>query len=178
MATLRSEGTRGTLRGAKEGEMSKPIPLSPVLTAIRSLCPTLRWAGVPRAQEYKVRVADKDDKCVWEGSTRTQTQVALPSGVLRRGQVYFWQVEAIVEGQSHLSPAAGFWVLSERELHEVEKAEQKYKGSTLVRASMYAAHGLYEEALERVEILMGMNPTSPLVQAILYNLRRQLGKEE
>lgn len=178
MATLKSEAMLNTLRSARNGETDKPIPLSPVLTAVRSLRPTLRWKPVPEAQEYKVRVVDKDDKIVWEGSAGTETSLTLPAGVLRRGQVYLWQVEAVAGEQSFLSPAVGFWVLSEKGLREVRQAEQKVKGSALALASLYTRYGLYEEALAQLNDLAQMNPTSPLVQGLLHTLRRQVGKEE
>lgn len=176
MAALSSEEMKGVLRSAQDEGIDKPIPLSPVLTAVRSTNPILRWKQVAGVQEYKVRVADRSDKIVWEGSVKGQTQATLPSGILKRGQVYFWQVEAVAGERAFLSPIAGFWVLSEKELREVEDVERRYGDSALVRASIYASYGLFEEALVQVERLMHMNPDNPFVQMMLRNLRCQLGK--
>ena len=63
-------------------------------------------------------------------------------------------------------------------LSEVEAAELSYPNSALVLASVYKAHGLHEEALVQLERLADMNPTSPLVQVMLNNVRRQLGRVE
>jgi hypothetical protein len=174
MNTLRSAATRRALRSAQNAD--KPVPLSPVLTAVRSTRPTLRWKEVPGAKEYQVRVADRSDRIAWEGSV-TQTQVTLLAGALQRGQVYFYQVEAIVGEESRVSPAVGFWALNEKSLREVEAAERQYKTSALALASVYEAHGLFEDALAQLERLTALNPTSPFAQAMLQNLRRQLGRE-
>lgn len=173
MATLDSVRMESALRSAHAEESSKPVPLSPVLTAVRSVRPTLRWTGVPNAEGYVVRVADRSDRIVWEGDVGTQTQVTLPPGALKRGRVYFWQVEAFVEGQSLLSPIVGFWVIGEKDLSKVQAAERKYRSSVLVLASIYSAYGLYEEALAQIEQLKAMNPDNPFVKAMLQNLRRQ-----
>ncbi|MBI1926989.1 DUF928 domain-containing protein [Candidatus Poribacteria bacterium] len=178
MATLRDDATRGTLRTIRSAAEKKPVPKSPVLTAIRSTTPTLQWEAVSGAEQYKFTIADPDDKVVWQGNARTQTQVTVPSDVLQWGKTYFWQVEAIVEGQSRLSPPVGFWVIDEKTWREVETAERNYPTSALVLASVYEAHGLYEEALAQLERLANMNPTNPFAQVMLQNLRRQLGKEE
>ena len=179
LAILSSEAMLHRLRSAQnEEEMNKPVLLSPVLTAVRSLRPTLRWESVPKAQEYKVRVVDKDDKIVWEGSAGAETNLTLPEGVLCRGQVYIWQVEAVTEERSFLSPAIGFWVLSEKELREVRQAEQKVKGSALALASLYTRYGLYEEALAQLNDLAKMNPKNPFVQGLLHTLSRQTGREK
>ncbi len=177
MATLNSGLMLNTLRSAKVETSQKPIPISPVLTAVRSVCPKLQWKPVEGAKGYKVMIVDKNDKLLWQTKVEAETKVIVPSGVLRRGQVYFWQVEAFLNEQSNLSPVVGFWVLSEEELKEVTKAERKFQGSALVLASLYAHHGLYEEALAQIERLSEMNPTSPFVQGILNNLERQLGRE-
>ncbi|MBI1923044.1 zf-HC2 domain-containing protein [Candidatus Poribacteria bacterium] len=176
MAILGGDAVPGALRSAQGVEKPVPLPLSPVLTAVRSTAPTLQWKAVSGAEKYRVVVADPDHQIAWEDSTETQTRVTLPPSVLQRGQVYFWQVEAIVDGQSRLSPPVGFWVLNLRTLREVEAAERNYTTSALVLASVYEAHGLYEEALTQLERFTDMNPTSPSAQAMFHNLRRQLGK--
>jgi hypothetical protein len=137
----------------------------------------LRWKEFPGAQRHEMRVVDRDNHLVWKDSVETQTQVTVPPDQLKQGLVYFWQVQAFVEGEAHVSPAVGFFVLSLKALREVESAERKYKGSALVLASMYEAYGLYEEALSQVERLHQMNPTSLIVEGKLHKLRQRLGKE-
>lgn len=174
---LRGDLTRSALKFGRDSAKATPVPLSPVLTAIRSSRPTLEWRAIPGAQEYKVIVANRDDNVVWEYSAGTQTHASLPSGVLQRGGVYFWQVEALAGRESTLSLKVGFWLLDERMLRDVEDAERRYESSALVRASVYAGHGLYEDALKEVERLEKLNPKKPQLQATIERLRRQLGRE-
>jgi hypothetical protein len=107
-----------------------------------------------------------------------ETQVSLPSGILEHGEAYLWQVEAIGEEQPCRSSIVGFWVLNQETVHEVEAVERNYPTSALVRASVYEAYGLYEEALAQVERLVEMNLDNSSAQMMLHNLRRQLGREE
>src|SRR5262249_37817284 len=173
--------TRDAQSRAQGAENYLPIPVTPALTAIRSRTPTLRWKSVPGAQEYLVRIAyppdREDEKVIWEKRVENRTQVTLPPGLLQSGQVYRWQVETNIEERSRVSPEAGFWVLDADSLREVAAAERHYRKSRLVRASVYEAHGLYEEELSQVEQLAKMNPTRLRIQPMLDQLRRQLGKE-
>ena len=105
-------------------------------------------------------------------------QTTVPSGLLRRGKVYFWQVEALVDGKPHLSPTVGFWVISDGALRKVEATERDYKDSELVLTAMYEAHGLYEEALTQVEKLSNKNKNmADLAQDMRRRLHLQLEKD-
>jgi hypothetical protein len=177
---LDSRDARATLRGARSEQ--KPIPLSPRFTAIRLTTPTLRWESIPAAEQYQIRIVSRDqketDKLVWESGVVRQTQTTLPSGVLRRGKVYFWQVEALVDGKPHLSPAVGFWVISNNVLREVATTERDYKDSALVLAATYEANGLYEEALIEVHKLSTKNKNmADLAQVMSRRLQLQMERE-
>ncbi len=178
MTQLRGEATRGELRSIRSAKQKKPVPISPVLTAVRSTTPTLRWKATHGTQKYQVTISNSNDEIIWQGHAGTQPQVAVPTDILQHGWVYFWQVEVFMDEQSRLSPIVGFWVLDMETLSEVEAAELSYPNSALVLASVYKAHGLHEEALVQLERLADMNPTSPLVQVMLNNVRRQLGRVE
>jgi hypothetical protein len=173
--------TREAQQRAQDAGNSLPVPVSPILTAIRPGNPTLHWNSVPGAQGYQVRIAyppDREDgKVIWEASVGNSTQAPLPPGVLQSGQVYLWQVETSVEGRSRVSPEVGFWVLDADSLRKVMTAERNYPRSALVRASVYETYGLYEEALSQVERLAKKNPASSRAQAMLDQLRHQLGKK-
>ncbi len=179
LAILKEEATRSALRGAREAGKPVPVPLGPLLTGVRTPRPPLRWIAVPGAQEYRVRVAYPEEKesgrVVWEGSARTETQVVLPAGALRRGEVFFWQVEARVGEETRLAPAVGFWVLGGPTLRAVEAAERQYPGSALLRAVVYEQQGLYEEARAQLERLAAANPGSASVQAMRDRLERRVG---
>jgi len=176
-ASLRADVTRSTLSFGRGGAKPVPVPLSPVLTAIRSTQPTLRWRPVPSAREYKVTLADLDGTILWESRVGTKTQVPPPPNALHPGRVYFWQVEALVEDASTLSPSVGFLLLDERTRRDVEQMERTYKASALALAGVYASYGLYEDLLIQIERLEELNPASPQVQAMLNNVRRQIGRQ-
>jgi hypothetical protein len=179
-AIIQGERVRGELENARGSRSQTPIPLSPVLGGVRSRSPTLRWEPINGAQEYKVIVAYPDGKAsgkvVFSASAGTQSELRLPASVLKRGQVYLWQVEAIVEDQSRVSTPAGFWILSEGSLREVERAAERYSQSRVVLASVYAAHGLHEEALESVKEVLARNQDNSFAQTMLKSLRRLTGK--
>jgi tetratricopeptide (TPR) repeat protein len=176
IASNQGSPTRGGI-----GEGPALVPLSPALTAVRSTNPTLRWEPTPGAQRYKITIAypknKENGRVIRQEIVESQTQLTLPSGALKQGQIYFWQVETVVEGRVRISPAVGFWALSEKTLHAVEAVERDYNSSALTLASVYAKYGLYEEALSQIERLAALNPNNPAAQMMLQRLRRQLGKD-
>jgi hypothetical protein len=184
LATIRDKTTRGESRGGGTAENLKPLPISPMLTAVRTTTPTLRWLPVPNAQSYKVTVVyywkgNEKEKKVWYKEVGTQTELILDADTLSQGQICIWEVEATVSEREQVtvSPPAGFWVLDEKALHDVEIAEQGYSSSALVLSSVYAKYGLYEEAIPQVKRLKALNPTSRFVETMLRRLRQQSGKE-
>ena len=180
--SIDNDETQGASRGTGSAEDPAPVPLSPVRTAVRSTRPTLRWEPVPGVKEYKVRVTNLNDSLVVPIiSVGTETQLTIPEdNKLQQGQVYFWEVEAVMEGESNLSPrisSAGFWVLDEKTLLEVQAAERKYKPSALLRAVVYTKYGLDEEARAEMNRLPDREQTNPFAKKMFDNLRRQLRKE-
>jgi hypothetical protein len=169
-STLSEEATRSVPSGSTA---TGPLPMlsSPVLTAVRSLTPTLRWTGVPSAQGYRVVVADPDRTVVKDFRVGSQTQFAVPAGTLQRGQAYVWQIEATVDGAPQMSSVGGFWVLSEAALREVDNAERTYSNSALVLAITYSARGLYDDALAQVDKLVVLNPGNPQLLKFRNRLR-------
>jgi hypothetical protein len=176
LEVIRADAAQNVVRSV--GGAETPVPISPVLTAVRSTTPTLRWEPMPGAREYKVVVTYPSTK---EGgrivcprtSVGAGTQVTLSDCKLQQGEVYVWQVETTVDDEVRLSPPAGFWVIDEKAAREVTAAEQNHGSSALVLASVYAKHGLNVEALTQAERLHTMNPSSPQARKILDNLRRR-----
>lgn len=69
-----------------------PRPLEPrgSVTAL----PVLRWASVPNADRYRVRVFTADGTVLWE-SEGVDTVAGLPAGVTLQPEAsYYWKVEA------------------------------------------------------------------------------------
>jgi hypothetical protein len=176
LMALKPDVARSALRSGEASQKPMPVPLGPMLTAIRSPEPTLRWRLVPGASEYRVLIADQDGNELWQASAAAQTQMIVPAGVLQRGRVFFWQVEALVDGDRRLGPPVGFWLTDEDTERRVGETNRAYTGSALVRAAVYAEYGLYEDALTEVERLAQLNPASPEVLQMRNNLRTQLGQ--
>jgi hypothetical protein len=178
LESLHSGETRGRLRSAEKETV--PIPVSPLLSAIRSTSPLLRWKPVTGATEYRITVAypeqKENGKIIWRSDPISANEVKLPPNLLQRGEAYLWQVETIGQ-RPVLSPAVGFWVMNDSELQEIEAFERSYKNAELVLAAVYEAYGLYEDALLRVEKLQEMNPTNPIVREMMTRLRSQLNLE-
>lgn len=165
------------VRGGSSSD-GAPVLISPVQTAVRSTTPTLKWQPVPGVSEYKIVVAEAEEphEISWE-STVADTQGTVPAGRLRLGTAYLWHVEAsLKDKRGKLSPAVGFWVLSESALLEIEKTEQSYGNSPLVLACLYAKHGLYEEAFDHLKKISDKNAADSPVRLMLQELRRLLGK--
>ena len=179
LETLQSGETRGT--GSSSPGQGIPIPISPVHSAIRSTTPLFRWSAISGAKHYRVTVsypAQKDNgKVIWRSDPIMETLAALPPGIIKQGEVYFWQVEVVAFGKTGLSPAAGFWVIDHDASREIEATELRYKNSDLALAAVYEAHGLFEDALARIERLSAINPTNSSVNEMLRRLRRQLHRD-
>jgi hypothetical protein len=172
-ATVRGDQTRRAFPTLGDG----PVPASPAHTGIRSERPTLHWMTAAGARSYTVVLVDQDRKPLWRASTAAETALTVPSGLIESGRVYFWQVEASVDGQIITGPAAGFWLIDDESLQIVRRLEGPYQGSAVVRAAVYAEHGLYEEALAQVEQLEQLNPQHPRVRAMRDFLNVQLGRQ-
>jgi hypothetical protein len=180
LAALDAEAAESALRSAREGESALPLPVSPVSTAVRATRPVLRWRAVPGAEGYTVRVALPEEKesgrVVWEGTAGPEPEAAVPAGVLRRGESYFWQVETIAGGEARLSPAVGFWVLDESTLGDLLALEKRHAASPLLLTALLEAHGLYEEARAKLDRVAAANPASPHVRTMIEGLDRRAGR--
>jgi hypothetical protein len=157
LAAVRSELA---LRGEGREEGREPLPLSPVATAVRTTHPSFRWKGVEGARRYTFVLTDRDQtQVLWEGEAGTRTSLTLPEEVpLKPGEIYAWQVEAMMEGEPRLSPWAKFWVLDEKTAAEVARWEARFRDSALLLAVLYETYGLFDEAQAQLERLKGLNP--------------------
>jgi cell division protein FtsB len=184
LTTISATTRRGETRSGGTAEHLRALPISPVLTAVRTTGPTLLWVPVPEAESYQVKVVSyptgkESDKKEWLIPVGKQAQFTFENGTFSRGQIYLWEVLAkMSEGeQITVSPRAGFWVLDEKALHEVETVEQSYNSSALVLSSVYVKYGLCDDALIQVRRLKARNPTSRFVETMLRRLSQQCGKQ-
>ena len=174
---------KGGLRGSGSAGQTRPLPLSPAFTAVRTTNQTLRWTPVPGALSYEVIVVSyrrgRENKRHVREIVKTNTQY---TDTFPQGEVYLWEVVAKVTGENGQieevkSPSAGFWVLDEKALRDVEAAERDYKSSALVLSGVYARYGLNEEALEQLKELKKLNPDSRFVETMIRRMRPQLNRK-
>jgi hypothetical protein len=185
MTVIGKEIQRGQSRGGGTADNLKALPISPMRTAVRTTGVTLRWLPVSEALNYEVIVvsyskgAGKNEKERWSTNVGTQTELTLDPGTLSRGQIYLWSVRTRLAERDKVttSPPAGFWVLDEAAAHDVDTAEHDYNSSALVLTSVYAKHGLYEEALKQISRLKDRNRHSRFVKTMERTLLQQSGKE-
>jgi len=161
-------------RGAAAEPAEDPVLLSPFATAIRSTRPAFSWQPVESASNYLLYVTDLNKKLVWKGSSGILTSLTLPAlkPELVRGQIYLWQVEALVEGEPRLSHWAAFVVLGETGLQSVVAGEALYRDSPLFLGALYEKYGLYEDAEKEFHRLAQLNPSSPLPEKMLASLKQ------
>lgn len=183
LASIREGTERGATRGSGSAGQTRPLPLSPAFTAVRATDQTLRWTHVPGARSYEVTVVSYQksggNKRHVVKNVGTDTQYA---GTFPQGGVYLWEVAAEVTGEDGqtevvVSPPAGFWVLDEKALRDVEAAERDYKSSALVLSGIYARYGLNEEALTQLKRLEELNPDSRFIGTMLRRLRQRSNRE-
>ncbi len=150
---------RGSLAVPTRGEPEQgeyPIVLSPRKTRLLAPNPTLRWTGLPGATTYRVSLQGTDWRTTVDGATELVYPPDAPA--LKPGAAYRLVVEA-GERSSAEEPGAGlgFTLLAADEAQAVAAAEAKIRAlgladapARLLTANLYANHGLYAEAIERL----------------------------
>lgn len=164
--------------GALMGGANQGAPftlLDPVGAAVRSDRPTLRWQPLDGATQYTVTVFDPNFNTAVKSPPLKQTVWDVPA-VLKRGQVYAWQVTAIKDGREVIAPAAPapearFEVLGREREDELARVEHARTHSHLARGVVYARAGLLEDAEREFRALVRDNPRSKLAHRFLSDVR-------
>lgn len=155
--------------GIEKASAPKPFILRPRSRSVRPRDRIeIAFKSVPEARNYEITIFDleKNEKEVCpkiDVGLQMQVTLSLASCRLRPGGHYSLQVEAILERQSKAHPSLSdveFRVLDADELRAVEKAESDYKNGGFKLGTVFAIHGLVEEAQMQFELR-----TTQLVQA-------------
>ncbi len=159
--------------------LHSPSNLRPAFTAIRSLHPHLTWTAAEGTNTYLVMVFQSQGRQglrqVWRGSVGQQTRFTLPEEAeLEPGKVYLWQVIALHEHVESPAAPVGFATVTEPQRDSVEALEQEVGDMPLALASLYEAHGLYEEALEQIEKAIPLDTAPETVRTLQERLLAQL----
>jgi hypothetical protein len=178
-ASFQTMGYASAVRSVDLGRgVSVPTDLRPAWTAIRTLTPALRWAADRPASEYIVTVRRKrgrrPDDLVWEASAGSERRLAIPEQAgLEPGGIYLWRATARTAAEERSSPPVCFAVLTDTTRRQLEALEPQTQEGTPERIALCEAFGLYDEALQQVEMLIAQRPTDDALPAIRTRLLNQ-----
>jgi len=166
-------GTPISLRGPGNGPTFKL--LSPARTVINSGRPSFEWEKIAGATSYRVSVGDLRGHEIAKSEELAADQTSwTPLTSLRRGEIYVWEVEAMVDGKKIVSPGTSapqmkFKVLSVSSAQELEQL--KKARSHLALGVFYAHEGMVADAEREFEILVRDNPRSPVLKKLLNQIQ-------
>jgi hypothetical protein len=95
---------------------------------------------------------------------------------LERGVTYSWQISALKDGKTVVSPKpplreARFRVLNQRDVAALAKLKEAAGNSHLVMGVFYWKHGLLAESEREFQALAQVNPNSTAVAELLSSIR-------
>ena len=160
------------------GGMETPstfAPWAPVDVVIETDRPTFRWRALEGAQYCVVTIYDAKLRQVGSSGPVTRSEWTTPNS-LERGVTYSWQVSAVKDGETIVTPKpplpeARFRVLDQRAVSALAKLKESAANSHLAMGVFYWQHGLLEEAEREFQALANANPNSPVVKVLLTSIR-------
>lgn len=179
--------TVGSMRGTDTGKGVFPVVIAPRKTMVVNLRPMIRWspiAGAKQGTTYNVTLYGDGMKALWSKDVVSQTRLAYPDDErpLMPGQTYIVVVtsEGASSQQDH-SPWLGFTTLTPEQARTFAEAEMKRRQlgladpqTRLLVSNLYAARGLYAEAIEQLEELYATRK-EPVVARTLGDLYAEVG---
>lgn len=150
--------------------------------------PDFSWPATKDAEAYEVLllsgVEGRDQRKLWQAKVKS-TKLAYPEKEkpLAAGLRYHWKIYP-VKGDERGEPiiSSKFFVLtkSERQILEGAKHLQDSKSAEdlLLAATLYEAHGVYEEALKLYERLAEMSPGEAGFQNALASYYERAGRKD
>lgn len=156
-------------------EQNPFLPLTPVGTVIESDRPTFRWRRLEDERVYSVTIYDSQLRNVENSGPLEGTEWTV-STALRRGVTYTWQIRAVKDGTTIISPKppapdARFRVLDHATLTNLGNMKRLHGKSHLAMGVFYWKHGLVEEAEREFEALVSANRQSRVAAQLLASIR-------
>ena len=163
----------GNMRGGTETG-SAFAPLAPVNVVIETNRPTFRWRALEGADYCVVTVYDAKLRRVASSGPVTHPEWTTPNS-LERGVTYSWQISAVKDGETVVTPKpplpeARFRILAQRALDALAKLKQTAGSSHLAMGVFYWKHGLIEEAEREFQALANANPNSTVAKELLSDV--------
>jgi len=167
----------GAVRGGATVEAAPIRALEPFRSAVRDTRPRFAWTPVRDAKSYRVAVYDADYEEVAASPLLTITSWR-PSKPLPSGADLTWHVVAETPGGEISSAGsdraeAVFHVLSASEAKELERDEQLYRDSHLLRGLLYSRLGLLHDAEREFRSLAKLNPDSRIATKLIASVSRR-----
>jgi hypothetical protein len=165
---------KNNLRSAVETQTTFG-PLEPTDVVIETDRPTFRWRALEGALHYIVTIFDTKLRQVGSSGPVNGTAWTTPNS-LDRGVTYSWQISALKDGETVVSPKpplpeARFRVLDQRAFGALAKLKETVGSSHLVMGVYYWKHGLIAESEREFQALAKANPNSAAVTELLASIR-------
>ena len=166
----------GNLRSGL-GERNTFAPLEPMDVVIETDRPKFRWQALEAARQYVVTIYDGKFREVAASGPIVGTEWTVPNS-LERGVTYSWQISALKDGKTIVSPKpplreARFRILDQRAVAALAKLKKSVGSSHLVMGVFYWKYGMIEEAEREFQALAQANPNSVTVKELLASIRRR-----
>ena len=144
--------------------------VAPVGVISKSDAPAFRWSSLGGDATYVVEVYDEGFESVAKSPALSAAEWT-PQQPLQRGAIYSWQVRAVKDGRTIVSPRppapqAKFRVLDAASAKEIDDARAAHPSSHLLLAVLSARAGLIEDAEKELRLL----PDSPAVRSMIDHL--------
>ena len=137
--------------------------------------PQFTWTPVEDATTYQISIFEPGAGFRHvEPDKEVPAPPWTPEDPLPRGRIFQWKVTAIRDRQQVVaaSSPAYFMILEANEAQKLE-AQARRAGSPLTRALLLAEAGVLDGAQSELEKLDRAKPASPVVRALLEEIRRR-----
>jgi hypothetical protein len=140
--------------------------------------PKFRWQALEGAGNYIVTILDAKFREVGSSGPIVGTEWTAPNS-LQRGGTYSWQISALKDGKTIVSPKpplpeARFRILDQGAVVALAKLKKSAGNSHLVMGVFYWKHGLIEESEREFQALAKANPHSTAAAELLASIRSTL----
>lgn len=180
-----SPGLRGWRTGAnnlRSGSVTQGTfaPVDPIDVVVETDLPTFRWRALEGAQNYVVTIYDMKLRQV-RSSGPVNGTAWTTSNSLERGATYSWQISALKDGETVVTPKpplpeARFRILDQRAVSALAKLREAVGSSHLAMGVFYWKHGLLEQSEREFHELAKANPNSTAVTGLLSSIRSLRGR--
>ena len=180
-----SPGVRGWTTGANKLRSESVTqgtfaPLDPIDVVVETDLPTFRWRALDGAQHYIVTIYDMKLRRVGSSGPISGTAWTI-SNSLERGVTYSWQISALKDGETVVTPKpplpeARFRILDQRAVSALAKLKEVVGSSHLAMGVFYWKLGLLEQSEREFHELSRANPNSTAVTRLLSSIRSLRGR--